>query len=209
MPKALKVALYVRVSTEDQDLVQQRDVLLEEARRRGWTVAGIYEEKVSGASKKRPELARLRHDAALNRFRALLFWSISRLGRDLLETLTIARELFLERDVALVSYTQSAIDMSTPNGKLVFNVFAAIAEAQRDELVAATKRGMAARKAQGLSIGRPRLPLDPGQVAWVVQHNSKAFAARAFGCSRSTISRLMDSGALPVEPRKPVSVQKG
>lgn len=202
----MKVALYVRVSTEDQDLVQQRRALEREARRRKWTVAGVYEEKVSGAAQKRPELARLRHDAALRRFRALLIWSTSRLGRDLVETLVIARELYKQRGVAVVSYTQPAIDLSTPHGDLIFNVFAAIAEAQRQELVAATKRGMAAAAARGVKIGRPRKSLDGGQVAWIVQHNGRAFAARAFGVSRETIRRVLLQRPVP---RKPVGNEIG
>lgn len=209
----MKVALYVRVSTEEQDLEQQRRALEREARRRKWTVVGVYEEKVSGAAKHRPELARLRRDAGMRRFKALLIWSTSRLGRDLLETLVIARELWVERKVALVSFTQQAIDMSTPHGNLVFNIFAAIAEAQRQELVAATKRGMAAARARGVKLGRPPKKLDPGQVAFVVQHNSISFAARAFSCSRATIHRVMKrrprpTHAPPGGAANP-SVQKG
>lgn len=202
----MKVALYVRVSTEDQDLVQQRRALEREARRRRWTVVDVYEEKVSGAAKKRPELERLRRDAKQRRFRAVLIWSTSRLGRDLVETLVIARELYQERKVALVSYTQQAIDMSTPHGQLVFDIFAAVAEAQRQELVAATKRGLAAARARGVKLGRPRKNLDPGQVAWIVQHNSVRFAAKAFSCSRATIQRVM---AQRPRPRKPVGNEIG
>ncbi len=196
----MKVALYVRVSTEDQDLKQQRAALEREARRRRWKIVETYEEKVSGAAKKRPELERLRHHAALKRFKAVLIWSTSRLGRDLVETLVIARELFLERGVALVSYTQPAIDMSTPHGNLVFNVFAAVAEAQRQEIVASTKRGLAAARARGVRLGRPPKKLDAGQVAWIVQHNSAAFAAKAFGCSRATIQRVMARRPRPRPP---------
>jgi len=210
----VKVALYVRVSTEDQDLEQQRRALEREARRRRWTVAGVYEEKVSGAAQKRPELERLRHHAALRRFKAVLIWSTSRLGRDLVETLVIARELWQQRKVALVSYTQQAIDMSTPHGQLVFDIFAAVAEAQRQELVAATKRGLAAARARGVKLGRPPKALDPGQVAFVVHHNSVSFAARAFGCSRATIQRIMKRRPRPTSAPQPSagrnpSVQKG
>ncbi len=99
-----------------------------------------------------------------------------------------------------MSHSQAPIDMSTPHGNLVFNVFAAIAEAQREELVAATKRGMKAAAARGVKMGRPRKNLDPGQVAWIVQHNSKRFAAAAFGCSVTTINRVLASKPVPRKP---------
>lgn len=194
----MKAAIYVRVSTADQDLEQQIEVLREEVKRRGWELVGIYAEKVSGASRRRPELQRLRTDAAMRRFRAVLVWSISRLGRDLVETLTVARELFQERGVAVVSYTQAAIDMSTPNGQLVFSIFAAVAEAQLLELRQSTKRGLARAVARGVKLGRPRKGAGAHQVRHLVEINANerrygavARAVKQTGLSRATIKRRL------------------
>lgn len=205
----MKVALYLRVSTEDQDLEQQRRELEREVERRGWQLAGVYAETASGANTRRPELARLKRDAALNRFKAVMVWDVSRLGRDLLSAGLVARELFEERGVAIVSYTQQDIDLSTSHGELILHLWLAFAQYRRREIQAATKRGMAAARAQGKHVGRPRKKLDAGQVAYVVQHNSISYAAKAFGCSRSTIKRVMASGAVPRRPPEPLLAQKG
>lgn len=209
MPSPKKVALYLRVSTEDQDLEQQREVLEAEVQRRGWQLAGVYEEKASGANARRPELARLKRDAALNRFRVVMVWDTSRLGRDLLSCALVAKELYEERGVAIVSYTQPEIDMSTAQGELILHLWLAFAQYRRREIQAATRRGMARARAQGRHVGRPRKQLDAGQVAFVVQHNSVSYAAKAFGCSRATIRRVMSSGAVPTPPAEPLPGKKG
>jgi DNA invertase Pin-like site-specific DNA recombinase len=206
--KGLKVALYLRVSTEEQDLDQQRAALEAEVLRRGWQLVEVFAEKASGANAARPELSRLKRNAALNRFKTVLVWDTSRLGRDLLSCALVARELW-SRGVGIVSYTQPEIDMSTPQGELILHLWLAFAQYRRREIQAATKRGMQRARDQGKHVGRPRLELDPGQVTWVVQHNSVAFAARAFGCSRSTIKRLVATGALPKPPPEAVTAQKG
>lgn len=206
MSKPLKVALYLRVSTDEQDLEQQRRALEREVERRGWQLVDVYAESATGANTRRPELARLKRDAALNRFKAVMVWDTSRLGRDLLSCALVAKELYEERGVGIVSYTQPEIDMSTPQGELILHLWLAFAQYRRREIQEATKRGMAAAKAKGKHIGRPRKQLDAGQVASVVQHHSISYAAKAFGCSRSTIKRLM--AALSRTP-EPLLAQKG
>lgn len=189
MKKSIKVALYVRVSTDEQDLDHQEEDLRDEARRRGWKISGLYRETVSGVSQRRPELARLRHDAALHRFGAVLVWSISRLGRNALEVLGIAEEL-LERGVGVVSYREPAVDTTSAMGRMVLQIGAAFAEFERAELSARTRSGLEGARRRGKRIGRPPRDVDGGQVLWLLeQGNSVPGVAKLHGCSISTIKR--------------------
>lgn len=143
---------YARVSTLDQDLTLQTDALQKAGCER------IYTEKASGAKRDRPELK-----AALEYLRegdTLVVWKLDRLARSmhqLLETI----EDFKERGIGLISLTQ-AIDTSTPGGMLIFHVFGALAEFERELIRERTMAGLIAARAQGRVGGRPP-SIDAGQ----------------------------------------------
>lgn len=190
-----RVALYVRVSTEEQDLEHQEHDLRAEAERRRWEVVAVFAEKASGANVHRrrghgSELGKLMHDAKLNRFDAVLVWSISRVGRNLLEVLGVAQELF-DAGVGVASFREPAVDTTTPMGRLVLQIGGAFAEFERAELIARTKSGLAGARRRGKRLGRPPKELDPGQVAFIVRNNGVSFAARSFGVSRDTIRKVL------------------
>lgn len=204
-----RAALYVRVSTEDQDLDHQEEDLRAELARRGWELAtvsrsppgttraqlqtepAIYREKASGANPRRPELARLLADAARHRFDAVLVWSIDRVGRNALEVLTTAEELY-KRGVALVSLRETAVDLTSPMGRLVLEVGAAFAAFERRRLSERTRSGMEGARRRGVHVGRPPAELQPDQVAWLADQQGVSFAARAFNVSRATVRKYRD-----------------
>ncbi|SRR6266545_5153918 len=144
---------YARISTTDQNLNLQRDAL---------TQAGctkIFTDTISGAKADRPGLAQ-----ALEFVRpgdVLVVWKLDRLGRslrDLIATITTLHET----GVGFKSLTES-IDTTTPGGKLVFHVFGALAEFERDLIRERTHAGLAAARSRGKVGGRPRL-LSPKKV---------------------------------------------
>jgi len=190
--KPRKVALYLRVSTEEQTLEQQERELRREVERRRWEVAGVYAEKASGTTMKRVELARLRHDAALNRFSAVLVWDVSRLGRDFLDAGFVARELF-RRGVGVVSSTQPDLDLSTPDGELRLNIWLAFAQYRRQEISRATRRALQQRKADGKQLGRRPKPVDPFEALAVLEQckGVKTEAARQLKVSVDTLDRRL------------------
>jgi DNA invertase Pin-like site-specific DNA recombinase len=194
--KPLRVALYVRVSTGEQDLEHQEADLRRFVERRGWTVGAVYAEKASGASEQRPELARLRSDAARRRFRAVVVWAIDRLGRSALEVLVVGEELF-KRGVGLVSYQEPAVDTATPQGLLVLQVAAAFAQFERAALSRRTRSGMAGAQARGVHCGRPRARVEPVQAEYVLEQQGgrKAAAARVLGVSVDTLNRRLREAA--------------
>ncbi|MGH7099648.1 MAG: recombinase family protein [Stellaceae bacterium] len=137
---------YARVSTEDQNLDLQRTVL---------GAAGcdrIYEEKLSGASRNRPELARLLDH--LRRGDVVVVTRLDRLARSTRDLLDIA-ELIKEAEAGLRSLGEPWADTTSPAGRMVLTVFAGIAEFERALLHQRTGAGRAAARARGVRFGRP------------------------------------------------------
>lgn len=139
---------YARVSTQEQTLNLQRDAL---------HVAGcqmIFDDQgVSGAKANRPGLDAA--FAALQPGDVLVVWKLDRLGRSLRHLIDTLRDLS-DRGIGFYSI-QDAIDTTTAGGRLYFHIMGALAEFERDLISERTKAGMAAAKARGVHVGRPKL----------------------------------------------------
>lgn len=175
---------YSRVSTGSQEHRLQTDAL---------TKAGcdyVVTEVGSGADERaRPQLHHLIQSLA--RDDVLVVWRLDRLARSVKELTMIATDL-AERGVRLRSLTEQ-IDTTTPQGRLIFNFFAMLAQFERDLIVERTKAGLAAAKARGRTGGRKPLLTD-AQVrqarAWLdARQMTQMQAARALGVSRATLAR--------------------
>jgi len=137
---------YARVSTRDQNLELQLDALTKAGCER------IYQEKVSGARASRPEL-----DELLSRLRpgdTVTIYKLDRLGRSLKHLLQVVGEL-QQQGVGLVSLTD-AINTTSAQGRLVFNLFASLAEFERELIRERTHAGLASARARGRVGGRRR-----------------------------------------------------
>ena len=143
---------YVRVSKADgsQALDLQRDALLAA----GVAASHLYQDLASGKREDRPGLAACLK--ALRQGDVLVAWKLDRLGRDLRHLVNLVHEL-TERGVGLKILTGhgAAIDTTTASGKLVFGIFAALAEFERELIVERTKAGLLAARARGRRGGRP------------------------------------------------------
>ena len=182
---------YARVSTRDQD----RELQLRELRAAG--CGRIYEETASGAGADRPQLA-----AALEYTRegdVLVVWRLDRLGRSLRELIDLVN-LLAERGIGLRSLRESW-DTTTPGGKLVFHVFGALAEFERDLVRERTRAGLEAARARGRRGGRrPKLDARGLRLAssMLKDHgNSIADVCAALGVSRSTLYRHLRPDGTP------------
>jgi DNA invertase Pin-like site-specific DNA recombinase len=147
---------YARVSTDDQKLDLQRDALITA----GVDPKRLYEDRLSGARADRPGLR-----AALKATRqgdTLVIWRLDRLGRSLKELLTLIDDL-KPRGVQLRSLTEH-IDTSTPGGELVFHVFGAIAQFERNLTRERVRAGLNAARSRGKLGGRPPI-LTPNDLA--------------------------------------------
>ncbi len=154
MPVSKRVAIYARVSTSDQDSGMQLVELREHAARRGWKIADEYvDEGISGTKASRPQLDRLMADARRRRFDAVFVWRFDRFARSTSHLLA-ALEDFRALGVDFVSIHE-AIDTTTPLGRMVFTVVAAVAELERSIIVERVRAGVARARAKGKRLGRP------------------------------------------------------
>ena len=179
---------YARVSTHEQTLALQQDALAQAGCER------VFTDTAGGATADRPGLA-----LALDHLRAgdtLVVWKLDRLGRSLPHLLATITGL-QERGVGLKSLTEQ-LDTTTSGGKLIFHVFAALAEFERDVTRERTRAGLAAARARGRQGGRPRKLGTPGKVALAQalyddQRHSVAEICQTLGISRATLYRYVDT----------------
>jgi len=177
---------YARVSTEDQDLSLQRDAL------KAAGCARIYEDKESGAKADRPGLAQ-----ALDVARAgdvLVVWRLDRLGRSLPALVRIVGELE-KAGIGFESLTED-IETATAAGRLVFHVFAALAEFERALTRERTKAGLAAARARGRNGGRPGISAEKiAAIQALAADKTKApgEVCKALGISRATFYKYAPS----------------
>ena len=176
---------YARVSTLDQNLDLQRDALHKAGCEK------IYTDTISGAKAQRPGL-----DECLSYARrgdTLVVWKLDRLGRNLKNLIEVAGHLDAA-GIGLVSL-QERIDTNTPGGKLVFHVFGALAEFERELIRERTNAGLEAARARGRRGGRkPALDAKKREIARALHTNpslSVAEICRTLGVSRATFYRSM------------------
>jgi DNA invertase Pin-like site-specific DNA recombinase len=176
---------YARVSSRDQDLSLQLDALTEVG------CSKIFEEKASGAIDDRPELARMLEH--LRPGDTVVVWRLDRLGRSLKHLIEVVGELET-RDVRFRSLTEG-LDSSSAAGKLVFHLFGALAEFERQLIRERTCAGLEAARARGRKGGRPRkLSAEQIEVArsmYNSKRHSLATIAKTVGVSRSTVYRAL------------------
>ena len=176
------VALYARVSTTHQDPDVQLRELRALAAARGWRISEEYVDAgISGASTSRPELSRLLGDAHRGRFAGVLVWRLDRLGRSLRHLVTVVEDL-LARGIEVISATEPHMDSTTPTGRLLRNIFASVAEYEREMIRERVIAGLRKAKASGKRIGRPRTVLNRFRVERL----------RAEGLSWREVARRMD-----------------
>jgi DNA invertase Pin-like site-specific DNA recombinase len=193
----MKIAIYARVSTinHGQETGMQTQDLQEFCRLREFQLVDSYiDEGVSGSKDSRPELDRLMTDARKRRFDAVLVWKLDRFGRSLKHLVNALAE-FQALGIAFISYKES-LDMTTPAGRLMFGVVAAMAEFERDLIRERTKAGVAFARSKGKHIGRPRLPIQPAEVHRLRASGfSQRAIGRELGVSEGTIRRLVVASA--------------
>src|SRR5690242_11506370 len=163
---SIRVAIYGRVSTVNhgQDVSMQTRELRQFAEARGWNVAGEYiDAGVSGAKDSRPELNRLMVDAHKRRFDVVCVWRFDRFARSVSHLLR-ALETFKALGIDFVSFSEQ-MDTSTPAGKMVFTVLAAVAELERSLIVERVRAGLRNARAKGKRLGRPRVTVDAARIA--------------------------------------------
>jgi DNA invertase Pin-like site-specific DNA recombinase len=182
---------YARVSTTEQHLHLQQDALVKAG------CLKIFTDTISGAKSERKGLSE-----ALDFIRGgdtLVVWRLDRLGRSLKDLIERITELH-SRNIGFKSLTEQ-IDTTTSGGKLIFHIFGALAEFERDIIQERTNAGLTAARARGRQGGRPKSPLSDErklQMARQMYENkshSVKEICKALGIPRSTFYKYMKNHA--------------
>lgn len=190
----MRVAIYLRVSTTEQTVENQRQDLLKVAEHRGWTIVGEYvDHGVSGSKgrEKRPEFDRLCKDAIAGKIDLVAAWAIDRIGRNLQHLVCFVNDLRAQ-NVGLYLHQQQ-VDTSTAAGMAFLQMAGVFAEFERAIIVERVRSGLARARAQGKRLGRPAVS---GHVERRIrtlhaQGYGKLKIARELHCGVSTVCRVV------------------
>ncbi len=198
----MRLATYSRVSTSDQTVAPQQDALQSYAAARGLEIVQEFvDHGISGSKDRRPALDEMMVQAKRREFDAVAVVKLDRLARSTRHLTQLAAELeALGVDLIVVD---QGIDTSTPAGRLLFNMLAAIGEFELDLIRERTRAGLRAAKTRGKRLGRPpvHIPLEEARRR-VQSGESLSSVAKSLGCSKATLHRRLEnvSGSAPVSP---------
>ncbi len=145
---------YIRVSTEKQDLEKQRHLLLEFANSQKMIIDEFIDVEIS--SKRDTKVRRIEElQEKLNSGDTLIVAELSRLGRNMLETLNLIHSL-AEKGITILFVRQPELSTKGPQEKLLLAIYSYFAETEREFISVRTKQGLEAAKAKGVRLGRPK-----------------------------------------------------
>ena len=189
----MRCAIYARVSTSNhgQDVGMQIAELREYCQRRGFEIAGEFVDAgISGSKERRPQLDAMLALCRKRQFDAVLVYRYDRFARSLRQLVNALAE-FDALGIAFISLHEG-IDTATPNGRLVFGIFASIAEFERELIRDRVRSGLALAKSRGRRLGRPRTAINAADViAMRAEGISIRQIARKLGCSTGPVSAIV------------------
>jgi len=155
MTSPKRAVCYLRVSTKDQETLNQKRILEEVASQRGWVITSFYEDDgISGDGKKsRREFNQLLKDAAQGKFEIVMAWDVSRVSRNLSQLITFLNTM-TDTNVSVYLHQQQ-VSTDTPAGRMLVEVCGSMAAFELALQKERIRAGLARRKAQGKKLGRP------------------------------------------------------
>jgi len=178
---------YKRVSTQNQKLDRQTDLLND------FGVERIFEEKVTGTKRERVELDKMLEQLRPNDI--VVVTDLTRLSRSTKDLFEIV-EIIENKGAGIKSLKESWLDTTTPQGKLLFTIFAGLSQFERDLIAQRTKEGLASAKSRGTKLGRPN-KFDEKKDTILQMYNSNDYSINdiinATGISKTSLYRLVNA----------------
>jgi DNA invertase Pin-like site-specific DNA recombinase len=171
--------------------------LREYCQRRNWQIAEEYIDIGTGSKDSRPALNRLMSDGCRGRFDGIRIWKLDRFGRSLRHLVNALAD-FEARGIDFISLRDN-LDLSTPSGRLMFQIIGAMAEFERTLIQERVKAGLRNARAKGKHLGRPRVTVNAPRIA-VLREQGKSWAKieAETGTSKGTAQRAL--AGLPKNP---------
>lgn len=189
----MKIAAYIRVSTKDQNTEMQLDDIKKYCEFKGWSNPAFFiDHGESGAKTSRPEFDKMMKAVRSKEVDVLLTWKFDRIGRSSIHLIQVMQEL-KELNVDFISIKES-IDTTTAMGKMIFTIFAALAEFERDTIKMRTKTGQDLARSKGIHCGRPETYSTKDRQAVIAYFNEGVKPDKIgeiMGMDRSTVYRII------------------
>lgn len=198
----MKAVIYYRVSTQDQNLENQRIRLLDYCKGRGWEVVNEYQDKISGLKDHRPGLDTLLQDARKRSFNVVVAVKLDRLGRSTKHLLFLAEELHhFNVDIAL---TDQPIDTTSSMGQMIFTILGAVAEFERSLIIERINAGLHRARKNGKKLGRKKKEISPEILEEIEDLRRSGWSynkiSKEMKIPKVTVYRILNSG--PKSPPK-------
>ena len=190
----MKIAAYIRVSTDDQKIDSQLDSIKKYCALKDWPEPVLFiDHGESGKKESRPKLDEMLKRIQNKEFQALIVFKFDRLSRSTIQLIQLM-ELFKAHDVNFISLGES-IDTTTPAGKMIFGIFAVLAEFERENIVARVKAGIRAAKSRGTHCGRDAYKTTPETIQTIIQLKNQGMSLNQIkdrvNLDKGYISRLL------------------
>ncbi len=194
--KLIRAAYYLRVSTEAQEIENQRVEIAPFIDRRGWKLVYAFEDVMSGAKreKDRPGFAAMFKAAHQRKSDILIFWALDRLTREGTRATLNYLQRLESKGIDYVSYQEQWLDSTGPFRDVMISMFATLAKQERARISERTIAGLKVARAKGKNLGRPRLPEET--VRTVLSLNKEAGIgarkiAKSTGFPLGTVSAIL------------------
>jgi DNA invertase Pin-like site-specific DNA recombinase len=192
----MRVAYYLRVSTESQELANQRTEILPFIDRRGWKLVHTFEDVMSGrkSEKDRPGFSEMMKAAHQRKFDILVFWALDRLTREGTRATLNYLQRLESKGVGYVSYQEQWLDSTGPFKDVMISMFATLAKQERARISERTIAGLKVARTKGRILGRPPLPEETVQKVLSLKQHAGIGArkiAKSTGFPLGTVNAIL------------------
>ena len=188
--KLMKAALYLRISTDKQELENQLEPLKKFAKGRGLKIVQVYRDMATGKNSNRPALNKMLKDAHRHAFDAIVVWALDRLSREGMSRTVQLIEMLERMGIGVISYSEPYLDTTNELARnILLAVVSTLAKAERERISERTRAGLARVKRSGKKLGRPEIASKKRTqaVKLLKMGYSLRQAAHKLGVSRSSV----------------------
>jgi DNA invertase Pin-like site-specific DNA recombinase len=207
----VRAAYYLRISTETQELDNQRGEILPFIERRGWKLINTFEDVMSGrkTEKDRPGFAAMLKAAHQRKFDIVVFWALDRLTREGTRATLDYLQRLESKGVGYVSYQEQWLDSTGPFKDVMISMFATLAKQERARISERTISGLKVARAKGKRLGRPPLPEETVKTVLSLNQHAGIGArriAKSTGIPLGTVSAILSRSRQEICWPKPTDV---